>query len=146
MPGFAVSERIDRPPSEVWNCLTDLERAPRWMKGIAMIALDEDGPLRVGTVYRFRVKGLSDQLKKGTVTGLVPGRELHLSSTQGRVAADYTYRLEPDGNGTAISLTASCTVDGPLRLVAPLISVMMKHFDGGQLRDLKRLPDHASEH
>ena len=138
MSGFSIETRIDRPPAAVWAELTDLEHAPAWMPGIASIALDEDGPLRQGAVYRFRVDGLKAELQKGIVTRLQPQQELALSTSRGKVTATYTYRLSPDGGGTAVTLRADCAVSGWLRPLAPFLGFLMKRSDSGQLQALKQ--------
>tara|TARA_R110002167_G_scaffold12093_3_gene51883 strand:- start:820 stop:1284 length:465 start_codon:yes stop_codon:yes gene_type:complete len=143
MPGFQLRARIERAPAAVWAVLADLEGGPRWMPGIASIALDEEGPLQPGSIYRFRVEGLKGSLQKGVVTALTPGRLLALSTTRGKVTAVYTYRLAADGGGTVITLEADCQVGGWLRPLAPLLVFLMQRSDGGQLEALKALLEDA---
>lgn len=136
MPGFELSTHIARPPVEVWAVLTDLEAAPAWMPGIEFVALDEDGPVVEGSIYRFRVDGLKGDLQKGVVTNLRPPQALTLSITRGQIDVRYHFTLEPDGDGTAVRLVADCEVGGWLSPVAPLLIWLMRRSDAGLLDGL----------
>ena len=73
------------------------------------------------------------------ITGLAEGREVTLTSRQGPVTASYTYRCQPDGDGTRLGLVADCQIRGPLRVVGPVLRQLIKRTDAGQIRALKRL-------
>lgn len=137
MPGFELTAHIDRPPSEVWAVLSDLENAPAWMPGIEFIALDEDGPIEAGAVYRFRVEGLKGELQKGTVATCRPRQELTLAVTRGFVDVRYRYTLEPDGDGTAVRMVAECAVNGWIAPLAPPLIWLMRRSDARLLDGLR---------
>ena len=52
MPGFKFSERIDRPPEEVFAFFVDFDRASEWAPEITRVEMLTDGPLRVDARYR----------------------------------------------------------------------------------------------
>ena len=131
---FEVEERVARSPETVWKRLTEWETAFEWMEGIDSMAAD--GPTEVGTSLVFQARGKS---RPSEITHLIEGREVTLTSRQGPVAASYTYRCQPDGDGTLLGLVADCEIRGPLRAVGPLLRLVVKRTDSGQLRALKRL-------
>lgn len=131
---FEAEERVARRPDVVWKHLTDWERAPEWMGGIDSMAAD--GPTQVGTTLVFHARGRS---RPSEITHVVEGREVTLTSRQGPVSASYTYRCEPDGDGTRLHLVADCTIRGPLRIVGLLLRRAIARTDGGQLRALKQV-------
>ncbi len=76
------------------------------------------------------------------IVGWSPPLELALRSRQGGITAIYTYRCTPAGDGTLVTLQASCSAEGLLwQLLHPLIAMMMKRADGGQLAALKALAE-----
>lgn len=128
---FATSSVIAAPPQQVWQVLTDWSRAPRWMSGASDVRLD--GELRPGAVLHFTARG---KPRSSTVSAVSPDRSLTLTSTQGPVTADYTYRLEPDGGTTRVHLVATVTITGPMRLLGGVIRSVIARADGGQLERL----------
>jgi len=130
---FEAEEHVARPPEEVWRLLTDWERAPEWMEGIDSMCAS--GPTVAGMQLAFEARGRSHSSE---ITHLVPGRELTLTSQRGPVTASYTYRCEPEREGTRVWLVANCRIHGPLRVLGPLLRVAVRHADSGQLRALKR--------
>ena len=134
---FAVQETIERPIEEVWEILTDWDRAPEWMRGIDGFALA--GPTDVGSELTFRARGKE---RTSRITALTPGRSVTLTSTQGRVTAAYRYECEPVGDATRVSLTADCRTQGPvLAAIAPLLRWAVRRTDGGQLVALRRVAE-----
>ena len=131
---FEVEERVARPPQVVWDRLTDWASAPLWMAGID--AMQARGPTAVGTTLVFTARG---KQRPSEITRVEDGRSVTLTSRQGPVTAAYTYRCEPDGDGTRIGLVADCQIRGPLRLLAPLLRWAVARTDGGQMRALKQV-------
>jgi hypothetical protein len=63
-----------------------------------------------------------------------------LTSTQGKVTADYTYSCEASGDATVVTPAADCTTRGVfLNLAAPLLRYVVRRTDGGQLSELRRV-------
>ena len=136
---FAVSEQIDRPVEEVWTRLTDWSSAPEWMPGVE--AMEADGPTTVGTTMTFWARGKE---RPSEITAVMPGRSVTLSSSQGNVTADYTYTCEPVGDGTRVSLIADCSTKGfLLALVGPLLRLVVRRTDSGQISAFKRVVEAA---
>ena len=132
--GFHAEEVINRPTDQVWQTLTDLPGAGRWMGPVEAIDVVGGGALEQGARRAFKARGGEHH---STVTAFEPGRRLEMTSTQSGVTAVYDYRLQPATGGTRVTLDAACTATGWIRLIHPLINYMMKRIDGNQITALK---------
>ena len=132
--GFSVKETIARSPEDVWAYLTDFANAKAWMTAVDGMTQTTQGPLRVGTRFKFSARGRERETQ---VTALDPGRQIALTSTQGGVTATYTYRVAPAGGGTEVTLDAVCQASGVWKLLHPMIAFAMKRSDSSQLANLK---------
>ena len=133
---ISVAETIDRPPDEVWAVLTDWPGAVRWMNGIESMTID--GETVEGARVQFFTRG---QDRESVIARCDPGRSVTLRSQQGGVTADYTYSVEPAGDGRCrVSLEAECQFSGlQYLLLGPLIRFAIRRTDGGQIAALKRV-------
>ena len=132
--GFTVRETIKRSPQEVWDYLTDFGNAKKWMTGVEEMTQITQGPLEMGTLFRFKARGKEHESE---VTALEPGKRIALTSTQGGVTATYVYSLAPAGNDTEVSLNAECKATGFWKLIHPIIVFAMKKSDSSHLARLK---------
>ncbi|MFI6505826.1 SRPBCC family protein [Nonomuraea typhae] len=132
---FAVDTVIDRPAQDVWQVLTDWERAPRWMKGVE--SMRAESSTRIGSTITFNARG---KTRTSEIADLDEGRSITLVTIQGAVTARYVYRLEPlDGGArTHAHLTADLATTGfPWILFAPLLRLAVRRTDAGQIRALR---------
>lgn len=135
---FEVEAMIDRPVEYVWAELIAWDRASRWMNGVDSIRA-ADGT-RLGGVLTFDARGKSRQ---STIAALETGRSITLETVQGAVMARYTYRLDPDGGRTRALLTADLGVAAsPWRIAEPLLRILVRWTDSGQLDKLKAVVEH----
>jgi uncharacterized protein YndB with AHSA1/START domain len=125
---FRSEVTIDRPTPQVWARLVDWEHAPRWMAGVE--ELRSDGPTAPGTRLTFSARGKE---RTGEIVAVDAGRSVTVRSVQGGVTADYTYTCLPQGQGTTVTLVATCRVTGPTRLLAPVIRAAIRRADSRQL-------------
>jgi len=130
---FAVEATIDRPADQIWSALTDWPNAYLWMPGVDAMAAS--GPTEVGTELSFHARGKD---RPALISALDPGRAITLRSVQGGVTADYRYTIEPAGDGRSqVHLDADCATTGLWSIVGPVLRMMMKRTDAGQLERLK---------
>ena len=133
---FTVTRELDRPAGEVWEQLTDWDRAAGWL-GVDDIRAE--GPTAVGTELVFHARG-KDQ--RSEIAALDPGCSITLRSRQGGVTADYTYAVEPAGSGSRATLTADVRTSGVWALLGPVIRAAIRREDSGQLEALERALAH----
>lgn len=135
--GFEATVHIARAPEEVWAHLTDWARASEWMNGVEEVRPAGDGPPGEGTRILFRSRGSE---RESTIVGWSPPELLALRSRQGGMTATYEYSCAPEADGTRLSLHARCEASGlGWRLAGPLIQLLMKRADSGQVAALKRV-------
>ena len=132
---FDVTTIINRPADEVWATLVDWSKAPLWMR--AVDSMTANGPNEAGTELVFRARGKD---RPSSILAFDPGRSVTLRSVQGGVTADYRYRVDPEGDTTArVNLNADCSTTGVWTIVGPLLRLMMRKTDSGQLDALKKM-------
>ena len=129
---FTAARTIDRPADEVWQLLTDWNRAAGWL---GVDSIRADGPTAVGTALVFRTRGKE---RRSEIVALEPGRSVTLRSRQGGVEADYTYGVTPEGDRTTATLVADVRTAGVWALVGPLVRAAIRRTDAGQLDALDR--------
>lgn len=130
---FDVEQRIEAPVETVWRYLSEPRLMGAWMAGIDGMRSQDGAPLDLHSRILFSARGAE---RSSEVVAFEPQRRITLSSTQGRFTATYEYSLRPDGAATVARLRADCVARGPARLVAPLIRVMVRRADQGQLEGL----------
>ncbi|MGC8473038.1 MAG: SRPBCC domain-containing protein [Candidatus Dormibacteria bacterium] len=105
-----LRERLAAPIREVWSAITDPSRLAAWHARV-------EGDLRLGGEFRIFVEA-DDWEGTGRVTACAPPRRLAVTSREseeswrrGRGAAPFDesleVRLEPDGEGSAITVAVS---------------------------------------
>ncbi len=104
------------------------------MTGVEEMTPLTQGPIEVGTRFRFKARGKEHESE---VTALEPGKRIALTSTQGGVTATYVYSLAPAGNNTEVTLNAVCEATGFWKLIHPIIVFAMKKSDSSHLAKLK---------
>ncbi len=67
----------------MWAYLTDFRNAKEWMRGIEGMTQTTQGPLEIGTTFRFKARGKEHETR---VTAFEPGKRIVVTSTQGGVA------------------------------------------------------------
>ena len=90
--GFAVTERIADTSANVWAYLTDFANAGAWMADVADMTQFTEGPLEIGTRFRFVSRGKERETR---VTAMDPGKTIALTSEQGGVTPPTPTRSRP---------------------------------------------------
>jgi uncharacterized protein YndB with AHSA1/START domain len=129
---FTVTRLFDHPADQVWQQLTDWDRAAGWL---GVDSIRAEGPTQSGTTLRFVARGKE---RASEIAALDPGRSITLRSRQGGVTADYTYTVEPAGDAARVGLVADVRTAGAWVLVGPMVRAAIRRADGGQLDALDR--------
>lgn len=131
---FEANEEIETSIENAWVTMTDWSRAPLWMSSVESITVR--GKTEVGAELMVRARGRETT---STIAECRQPTKLVLESVQGNVRARYTYSLAEVGDGkTSVTLVADCVTRGPvLALAGPLLRMMIKRADGGQVTALK---------
>ena len=104
-----VAMRIHASPDAVFNTVTDVAKLPAWNRAITEV-VEIPERLDVGSVWKVRIRALGQSwVSKSTVSVLDPiaGRFAYRSqSDDGNPSyADWEWNVEPDGSGSAVTVT-----------------------------------------
>jgi carbon monoxide dehydrogenase subunit G len=123
---------IARPPADVWAVVSDLDTHREWRPAIVELTQVSPGPLAVGSRLREVLSWRGRELElDDVVTALEPPRRLGISGGWSAAEFDLDLVLEPDGDGTLV------TMDWPLRPKSLLMRVAAP-FLGGTMRKATR--------
>lgn len=122
--GFHVA--IDRPVSEVFAFVTDPWHLPEWQTNVVEVTADPPGPLQPGT--RLTEVHAAPMGKRVTsevvVAALERDRLLELHIDNGPAPIDGRWEFEVIApERTLIRFSASGEIDGPVRVLSPLLKL-----------------------
>jgi carbon monoxide dehydrogenase subunit G len=127
MASINVTRRIEAPPQQVFEALSDLRNAADRVSGITRIEMLTDGEIGVGTRFReTRVMFKREATEEMEVTAFEPGRGYTLECNS--CGCHYLSRISvaPDGSGTMVEMdTVARPVSVMARLMAPVSKLMM---------------------
>jgi uncharacterized protein YndB with AHSA1/START domain len=93
--GIQLVRHLDHPPAEVWAALTDPALQARWWAA---------GDVRPTIGHRFTLDMGPWGRQPCEVLAVEPGRLLRYTFATGSLDTTLTWRLEPEGTGTRLTL------------------------------------------
>lgn len=130
---------IARPAEEVFAFVSDPRNDPKWHTDVIEAHRTDDEPVGAGTTYAVNFKPFMGQ-SKGTITvrEYAPPRRVVFDGRMGSMAPTVTLTVEPDGAGSRFTRHVQIPPRGLLRIVAPLITSMVRKQADEFLANLKR--------
>jgi carbon monoxide dehydrogenase subunit G len=126
-------------PAAVWRIITDLEGQATWHPGLASVRAVEDAEGRAA----FEETGADGQVFVLVTTNSDPPRELTRELVGGGwVTGSRSLRVDPDGLGTRVTLTARTQISNP---VARWAAVSVQGLDEAPHEYLRALADHLGD-
>ena len=98
-----VTTAVNAPPEQVWPLFVDVERWPEMTKSVREVRRVDSGPLRVGSEAIIKQPRLARA--RWRVTELEPGHSFTWETTTGAVTTVGGHIVDPDGQGSKITLT-----------------------------------------
>jgi uncharacterized protein YndB with AHSA1/START domain len=112
---------IDRPPEEVFELLSDIERLPEWQS--SALEAHTEGPLaegsRISEKRRLLGREVATELE---VLAYVPPRRLTLRSLGGPVKFNIDHELVHQDGSTRLTFVAEAEPAGFLKLAGPMLA------------------------
>jgi len=139
------SEVIARPVQEVWAYVSDPRNEPKWHTDILEIKSEADpsgGPGSswvLGSTLLVTVQFMGRRQYAVQVTGLEPDRRLEITTMTGPMRPTATYLLEPADGRTRFTRHVDLPVEGPLRIMKPLIRRNAEQRNARFVQNLKGL-------
>jgi len=122
VPSFHDSTSSSAPPEDVWKLLYDPSRFPDWWAGIGTVDVQDEGR------YTMYPEGYPDF----PMAQLLETRGDHQRVTVSCLVSDlrFEWRLQPDGEGTLITVDVEIPEDEAHRLKAQreIISTSMRRL------------------
>lgn len=139
MAGDELSVVIERPVSDVFRLLSDLDRAPEWAPQMGPV--DVRGRMTPGLTFHERRRILGRPATAGwTVHRFVEDREIGLTLRFGPMRGEFVYRFEPLGpSSTRVSQDVDVRLAGPLGLLSGMLNAEARKEEGHELVRLKAL-------
>ncbi|MFH5832070.1 SRPBCC family protein [Halalkalibaculum sp. DA3122] len=102
MPRVEIKKHIQASQEQVWECISDIEKAPEWVVVMKSLVETTENPVREGTVYRESSKiGPKESETEWRVTRFdAPHVQVHECS-ESDFKATLTMRVEDNGDGSS---------------------------------------------
>lgn len=102
MPKVEIVQAIGSPQQQVWEFISDIERAPEWVVVMKSLLKTTDNPVREGTVYWESSKiGIKETESEWEVTYFDPPHMQVHECDESDFKATLTMRVEDNGDGTS---------------------------------------------
>jgi uncharacterized protein YndB with AHSA1/START domain len=145
MIDFTIETEIARPAREVFAYATDPACLDTWQTNTVSATREDDGPYGVGSRLRevHRAPGGKELESLLEVTEYAPDRAFALQVLEGTpVHLNMTFDPTPSG-GTLVRFRAHGGLEGPLKLMQPLVGRMLRKQFTEQVATLKRVLEEA---
>jgi len=130
---------INRPPSEVFAYITDMEKIPEW-QATALSGRLESERLEKGAkaveVRRFLGRKMESTIH---VTEVEPDRRFEAEVVTGPLEYRFSHRLEPEGDGTKVVFTIEGEPGPYFNIGEPVIERQVRRQVADDFRTLKLL-------
>ena len=111
-------------PAVAFVFVADPVNETRWNPSALRAAQLSAPPVGMGSTFTIVGTMMGREMTVDVaVTELDPPRRTSTRASSGPMRFDTTYLVEPDGSGASITMSVAVTIQGPLRLAAPLIRV-----------------------
>ena len=129
---------IARPPEEIFEILSDIERLPEWQT--SAVEAHTEGPLAEGSRVTEKRRLLGREVDTELeVVAFQPPRRLTLRSLGGPVKFTVDHELVAHGGGAQLRFLAEARPGGLLRLTEPVLARTAEqefHRDFDRLKEL----------
>lgn len=140
MAGFEMSERISRPPKDVFDFITTPNNAPKVVPSVKSMVKLTEGPVRVGTRYReTRLMDGKEQHAELEVVAYEPNEKYAMKNVTEGIETVYLYTFHPEAGGTRVDLVCEVKAGGLKKLMLPIVVSILKKEDGDHLQRLKKV-------
>lgn len=140
-----VTVTIDRPATEVFDFIADMENNPRWQKGQRSCTWTSEPPLRVGSTYDQVARFGGREIRSSFEVTELDADRIRIVSTAGTMPIDVTRTVAPEGRD-ACSVSAIVAGEPPkaMRLLGPVLKTMVRRSVTADYNRLKELLEAAN--
>jgi uncharacterized membrane protein len=140
MINVEVSTVINRPVSEVFDFLSNMENNMKWRTSQQEVTKLSEGPIGVGTTYRMVNHILGRQLEtEAEVIEYEPNRKYTTRDKSGNLPLEAQRIFEPVDGGTRVTLIFKADPSGVFKIAGALFAAMAKRSLESDVANLKDL-------
>jgi uncharacterized protein YndB with AHSA1/START domain len=128
---------VERPADEVFAFIADVRNDPRWHTDVLDARLVKDTVIGRGSTFQIRTKpvmGISGG--SVTVSEYEPPRRVVFQVRMGKLEPRTTFTVVPNGRGCEVTRRIEMEPQGLMRLMAPLMTGMLRRSNIGFLAKL----------
>jgi len=134
------SVTISRPPTDVYDLITDVEATPRWSSAIVKIVRDSSGPLKVGDTFTEEATLMGRVIRTAKViTELKVGAAYAEEAQGGILPHAVRITLAAQGQGTVMTFRLHGNPGRAAKLYGPLLGRALKKQIAKDLKSIKQL-------
>ncbi len=135
---FAYSDVVERPPSEVFAFIADIDRKHEWVSEVLSSRLTSDSAIGTGVTFEDTVRFMGrTSILPSAFTEVVPDRKIAYRHLDGPIRADLAFEMHPVRTGTELTVTIEAQLPWYLRPLTPLLRGQMTRQMDGNFAALK---------
>jgi uncharacterized protein YndB with AHSA1/START domain len=141
MIDVTVSTIVNRPVTEVFAFVAEMENEPGWHTDVLEAERLTDGEVGRGTRYRVQFRPQPMSPSEGTVeiVDFESGRRIVSKSDMGNMKPTMTHGFEEATGGTRVTRRIQIETSGSMTLISPLMRMMVRRSNVRFIDNLKRL-------
>ena len=131
---------IRRPVEEVFAFVADVENNPRWRSAVTETKWLDPGPTKPGRRGEQTSQVLGRRYSViAEVVDWDPPHHVSWATTAGGADVETHVRVEPDGDGSLVTLESGGSFTGPWRVLTPLAASLLRRQSRADAARLKAL-------
>ena len=136
---YSNTIEIVAPPEKCWQVLHDTSRMANWMDGFKSLELQSGQPLEAGSTYQIVIEQGERMVMHEELKEIRENEFVAFELNNDMLKSEFSYTLEPSGNGTRITTQYQVTGKNLLwKSVFALSSSYFSESDEKMLQGLKR--------
>ena len=140
MPRLEASITIHRPIEEVFAYVVDPNTAAKWQGSVVEAALTSDGPIGVGSTYRYVIQVMGRRLDtRSQITVYEPPKKFAWKGTSGPFPLSGAFACESVEGDSRATQTLDAEPGGFFKIAEPLLMRQQQTQLENDLKKLKEL-------
>jgi hypothetical protein len=136
---------VNRPVTEVWKFMSNVENGPKWDRGVLAARVTSEGALGIGSRIEIRRQFFGRQrVGRLQISEWEAAKTVEFKINVGQATATQRYTFDSFENGTKLTQTAELDFIGWWKLISPLLLRMLKRDGREDLANIKRILENMS--
>ncbi|MFN2233149.1 MAG: SRPBCC family protein [Anaerolineales bacterium] len=137
---YEKSVLINRPQQEVFDFVTNLTNDPEWQSNIESVEQMSDGPIGVGSTWRYVTKFLGRKNETEIqMTSYDPPHQSSVKAVSGPLPFENTHKFQDQDGGTMLTLTGQIEIGGFFKMAEGLAGKQIEKQMDADAAALKNL-------